>query len=238
MKYIKIITILIVALLCNFTSVQAHALVIETASKGEVGVEQEVKIYYSEFKDGTLEKVSDWYSNVADFKIWLIKPNAERVQLKTKAEDEHFRTVFTPENKGAYRLEISHMAEDPGDKTAYQFNAFAQVNVGEFTNLPVFSTSPDLVLLESNQVSEQSHNKSFRTYFKGEPKNGVSVAVFYPSGRIEELQTNEKGELEIDFSESGSYFLEATTFDEEEAGKTSKASYDSVWRVATQKISI
>ncbi|MDT0677672.1 hypothetical protein [Autumnicola musiva] len=239
MKNIKYPFILLAALFLNFISVQAHALVIDADAKGEINREHEVKVYYSEFKDGTLEKVADWYSNVADFELWLVKPDGKRIQLSTIPEDDHFKANFTPGQEGAYLLEISHVAEDPGDKTAYQFNAFAQVEVGGASGiLPVSSYSPDLVLLKEQQKENQVKNKSFKTIYKGEKKEGITVTVFYPSGKTEELKSDAGGNVQIDLSEKGNYFLEATSYNPDEPGETSKSSYTSVWRVATQKFSV
>ncbi|WP_152425063.1 hypothetical protein [Nafulsella turpanensis] len=203
------------------------------------GKKQEVRIYYSEFKDRTFEKVADWYSDVADFKLWLVQPNGKRVQLPTQAQEDHFTASFVPEQAGSYRLEIGHTAGDPGEGTAYQFNAFAQAWAGEpleAKRLPVGAAQPELVLAEELQLTAKPATKVFRSYFKGEPVGGISATLFLPSGKTETITSNAEGLLEVELKEKGIYFLEATTYHESEAGRTKKAPYQSVWRCATQKI--
>lgn len=217
----------------------AHALYIDTDSRGKAGQSQEVKVYYSEFADGTVENVADWYSDVKDFELWLVHPDGEKTQLETTAQEDHFTAHFVPEAKGTYRLEISHTAEDPGEKTAYQFNTFAQVYVGnKAVELPLTNNGPELYLLEKPKTKKSSGTKTFVTYFKGQPKGEVAATVFLPSGETQEVKSDAEGLLQIDFPEEGTYFIEATTYHEKEAGNTKKAPYESVWRCATQKIEI
>src|SRR5690606_26065531 len=131
MKINKPSFLVILFILLNTASLRGHALYIDTEANGKVAKTQEVKSYYSEFEDRSTEKVADWYSDVANFKLWLIQPDGARKQLSTSANEDHFVSEFTPDQKGNYRLEISHIAEDPGEGTAYQFNAFAEVQVGK-----------------------------------------------------------------------------------------------------------
>lgn len=236
---IKIAPFLIMLFLqMNAGLLHAHALYIDTETSGEVGKAQEVKIYYSEFEDRSIEKVADWYSDVASFKLWLILPDGTREQLSTSEKNDHFVSEFTPEQKGKYRLEISHIAEDPGKETAYQFNAFAEVQVGKSQGLPLLSQNPpDLILLESSPTKD-SNAKTYKTYFKGKPASNISTTVFLPSGEKKTLTSDGEGDLEVMLVEKGIYFLEATSFHKEESGKTKKAPYASVWRCATQKIEV
>ncbi|GHA37982.1 hypothetical protein GCM10007103_19450 [Salinimicrobium marinum] len=214
----------------------AHALYIDTNTEGTSGKIHEVKIYYSEFAERKAEKVTDWYSNVADFELWLVQPSGKRTKLSTTAHNNHYSANFTPEKNGAYRLEISHVAEDPGDGTAYQFNAFAPVMVGKKGKMiPVTTESPELVLAEEIQ-NINSSKRIFKTYFKGTQKEGITATLFLPSGETKEVKSNSEGILEVELDEKGIYFLEATTYHEDESGKTKKAPYKSVWRCATQKL--
>ena len=236
MKKFKFPLLLLISFLMNIAA-HAHALVIDTEVNGTPGKKQEVKIYYSEFADGTVEKVADWYSNVADFELWFVHPDGERTQLSTTKQEDHFKAHFTPKEKGAYRLEISHLAEDPGDGTAYQFNAFANVWAGNASEvLPVTSQNPELVLVEEQPPAQNSAVRIFKTYFKGEPKEGVTATVFMPSGKKQEVTSNSEGVITLNLEEKGAHFIEATTYHENESGETQKAPYKAIWRCATQKI--
>jgi hypothetical protein len=217
----------------------AHALYIDTETHGKAGKEQEVKIYYSEFADGKVEKIADWYSDVKDFQLWLVHPDGKKTTLATTAHEDHFTAHFTPESKGTYRLEISHTAEDPGESTAYQFNTFAHVYVGKkIAELPLTANGPELYLLEKPLAKKNAQTKTFVTYFKGQPTAGVTATLFLPSGETKEVVSNENGLVEVELPRKGTYFIEATTYHEEEAGRTKKAPYESVWRCATQKIEV
>ena len=194
-KY-PLLAILLLLLTCGWS--QAHALYIDTPTQGKTGKVQQVKIYYSEFADGTEENVADWYSDVTDLQLWLIHPDGGKTQWETTAKEDHFTASFTPVTKGTYRLEISHTAEDPGEKTAYQFNTFAEIHVGnKATELPLTTGGPDLYLLEKPQSKKNSGSKPFITYFKGQKKGRVAVTLFLPSGETKEVMSNEDGLLEV-----------------------------------------
>jgi len=236
MKNIKLILLFAFCFFLKTGIINAHALYIDVDKAGKTGKTHEVRVYYSEFEDRTNENISDWYSDVANFKLWLVGADGERVELSTVNKENHFYASFTPETKGIYRLEIGHTAEDPADGTAYQFNAFAQVYVGnEGEILPVTNESPDLVLIE-NSEKKDTISKTFKTYFNGIPVSDMKVTVFYPSGKKEEMKSDSEGTIEFGATEKGDYFLEATTYNEKEPGETNRSSYKSVWRVATYKI--
>ncbi|WP_020533174.1 hypothetical protein [Flexithrix dorotheae] len=216
----------------------AHALYIDTEVSGKIGTEHQVKIYYSEFEDRKNEQISDWYSDVPEFALWLVSPNGKRTQLKTKANVDHFTAKFKPKKEGIYRLEINHTAKDPGEGTAYQFNAYAQVLIGKHTSTPVVSKTNGLALIEEASSMEHQTNKIFKTYLNGNIKGNVKVTLFLPSGEKQELKSDSNGELKINFDETGTYFIEATTYNKDEAGKTKTTAYKSMWRCATQKLNI
>lgn len=239
MKKLLLPFVLLICLLFNAGMVSAHALYIDTSTKGKIGESQEVRVYYSEFEDRKAEKVADWYSDVAAFQLWLIHPDGEKTQLNTTSKEDHFVSSFTPEKKGAYRLEISHIAEDPGEETAYQFNAFAQVFVGKSSQTPDLTASgPDLVVIQASPDSKAKNVTTYKTYFKGEPKEGIEATLFLPSGGKKTFVSNATGVLELTLEEKGTYFLEATSFHKDESGETKKSPYKSVWRCATQKIEV
>ncbi|MEN7548795.1 hypothetical protein AAG747_12815 [Rapidithrix thailandica] len=236
------IKLLCLSFLLSFVSlsyVQAHALYIDTEGSGKLNTKQDVKVYYSEFEDRTNEQISDWYSDVAKFELWLIAPNGKKSKLKTSAQSDHFVAAFTPKKEGVYRLEIHHTAKDPADGTAYQFNAFAQVLIGKSSPVPpVGPNAIGLALIEESVSLKKQPAKIFKTYLNGDIKGDVSVTVFLPSGKEQKVKSNGKGELKINFDEEGIYFIEATTYNKGEAGKTKTTAYQSIWRCATQKISM
>lgn len=238
MKNIQVFIATVLLLLATIGDLQAHALYIDTDASGKVGEKQDVSVYYSEFEDRAVEKVADWYSDVAAFELWLVQPDGQRLKLNTVAKEDHFVSDFTPNQKGKYRLEISHTAADPGEETAFQFNAFAEVWVGKPTKEKLVTQNlPDLLLTEQT-LSKDPKVKTYLTYFKGKPAEGITTTLFLPSGKKKTFTSNAEGAFEINLDEKGTYFLEATSFQKKEAGTTQKAAYESVWRCATQKIEV
>ncbi|MEQ9439338.1 MAG: hypothetical protein RIG62_09830 [Cyclobacteriaceae bacterium] len=238
-KNIKGFCLLLLFSIVSLSSSYAHALYIDTEVTGKSGSSHAVKVYYSEFADRKDEKIKDWYSDVAAFELWVVAPDGKRSQLPTTAQDDHYVAKFVPEQQGIYRLEINHTAEDPGDGTAYQFNAFAHVQVGKASPTPpITGNSNVLALIEEGSSLKNDKTKTFKTYLNGELKGNVTTTVFLPSGETKEIESNAEGVLEIDLEEEGRHFLEATVYHKDEAGETKKATYKSVWRCATQKIDI
>lgn len=214
----------------------AHALYIDTNSEAKPGQTHEVNVYYSEFADRTHEKVADWYSDVAQFELWLVQPDGTRVLLETQIKNDHVSSSFTPKEKGVYRLEISHTTADVAEGTAYQFNAFAQVLVGTSNNVPsVAANGADFALVDENPSSE---NQSFKIYLNGQPEAEISATLFLPSGKTKVLKSNENGVFEFSSEEKGVHFLEATIYHETKKGATKKESFEALWRCATQKIEL
>ncbi len=238
MNFLKSILVLSLFLLGNIGLSFAHALYIDTKAKANLGETHQVDVYYCEFADLTKEKVADWYSDVAQFKLWLIQPDGTRSQLKTAPKDDHLSAHFTPTSQGVYRLEIEHTAADVADGTAYQFNAFAQVVVENSTPSAAVETSaPDLTLVQLPSSFNNS-TKQFKVFFKGNPKAGIAATLFLPSGKTKTLKSDAKGIISFTSSEKGLHFVEATTFHKNEAGKTTKEDYQAIWRAATQKLEL
>lgn len=237
MKSLKTALLLVLALIGFSSAGLAHALYIDTPSEGKLGEKQEVKVYYSEFADRTKEKVADWFSDAAEFELWLIHPNGERTLLQTTAHEGYLSADFTPAKKGVYRLEISHTTAEVPKETAFQFNAFANVKVGNKKKAAdISSKSADFSLI--NLSKEGKEDKKFRVYLNGQPKANVEVTLFLPSGETKKLKSDKKGYVSFTSNEKGVHFLEATIFHKTLGGKTKQDAYSSLWRCATQKIDL
>lgn len=77
MKKIKIIvTVLLLSL--SSSAAFAHALWIETTSKGKLGQKHVVKVFYGEFVAGERDSVAKWYSDVKDCSLWLVGPDQKK----------------------------------------------------------------------------------------------------------------------------------------------------------------
>ncbi|MDN3671040.1 DUF4198 domain-containing protein [Echinicola jeungdonensis] len=233
---IKFSLLLAIGLLLNLGQVMAHALWIETEMSGKKGYEQEVKIYYGEYEEGMIEDVADWYSDVKDFKLWLVGPNGEKTELETAAAEDHFKAKFTPEMDGIYRLQISHSAKDLGGDYLYQFNTATQVCVGDSKAIELKGEKTDLALLLTTPAKKSLKKElEFKTFFKGSPKAEVKVAAVSPKGWTKEFESDENGELSIETPWKGQYIIEAT-YTQETSGEHHGAPYQFIWRCATQSI--
>lgn len=207
---------------------QAHALWIHTASKSEIGIEHPYKIYYADYHENAIEPVAKWYSDVKEFELWLISPTGKKTKLETTATEEYFEGSFTPEESGEYRMQISHTA-DPGDsKTAYQFNAYAQIWVGK-GKAPALPDS-ELVLLR------KAKSDVLEVLFKGSSLPESELGILGPDSETQELKTGKKGKVNASLDAKGVYFAEVTHT--EKLPENDPSGLKAIWRCATQAIEI
>ncbi|QDH80539.1 DUF4198 domain-containing protein [Echinicola soli] len=224
------------AIFANLGLATAHALWIETAVDGKKGKEQQVKIFYGEYGEGVIEKVDDWYSDVKEFELWLIDPQGNKTLLETSPSSDHFNASFTPSMDGVYRLQIGHSAKDLGGEYIYQFNTASQVWVGKAKETSVEGPKTDLALVMTSPDKGGLKNPlHFKVLFKGEAKEGVTVAVDGPTGWSKEYTTDTNGEIVVETPWKGQYIVEAVDT-EETSGEHFGASYEFIWRCATQSI--
>ncbi len=64
-----------IALVLISVSGFAHALRIETAPVGAENKAHEIKVFYGELAEGQDEEFEKWYSDVKDFKLYLVSPS-------------------------------------------------------------------------------------------------------------------------------------------------------------------
>jgi len=228
--------LVIAALLFASIQVSAHALWIETAPSGAKGKAQDVKVFYGEYAEFSPEKVSDWYSDVKDFSLWLIGPDGGKTQLPVREAADHFAAAFTPEKDGIYTLLVSHSAKDLGGKTIYQFNTSATVSVGKSNNYNITAANTNPIKFN---LSGLSKNKTsvVTGYFNEKPAGDMYVTVFSPKGWTKQLQTNAEGKAEFTPEWSGTYLIEISRSDKE-TGEHHGKPYEGIWRCATYLVEI
>lgn len=231
MKRQVALTVLALFSICN---VFAHALWIETNPSGKKGVKQEVKIYYGEYSENAPEKISDWYSDVKEFELWLIQPGKEKIKLETTPGENYFSSSFVPDEDGQYLLVISHDAKDLGGKTKYQFNASASVKVGK--------AAPATTAVNSNpftfSVEQPVKNKpsTIKASFKNNPSEKFQATVFSPSGWNKEIKGTD-GAAQFVPEWKGTYMIEISRKDEEKGEHHGKP-FEAVWRCATNLVEV
>ncbi|MCW3466778.1 DUF4198 domain-containing protein [Chitinophaga nivalis] len=229
----KIKLLLSLLLVCCCSHVFAHMLWIETQLTGTKGKEQQVKIYYGEYTEHTPEKVSDWYSDVKTFTLWLIGPDKQKTKLTCTPGADHFTASFTPATDGVYTLAVSHDARELGGTTKYQFNASATVAVGKTAVATETVTGHELTAFTgAGKVFKVNKPVAVKTSFKSTPTEKIQVAVFSPSGWNTTIVTDAAGVATFVPLWPGKYMLEATNMHTED-GTLYENKYNGVWRNAT-----
>lgn len=208
--------------------VKAHALWIHTASSAEKGKEHPYKIYYADYHESAIEPVAAWYSDVKEFELWLISPSGKKTKLEPIARSEYFEGSFVPDEEGEYRMQISHIA-NPGDsKTAYQFNAYAQLWVGK--GISKKKVKPELALIRDGNSS------TCEVLFKGKPLVGGEVNVLGPDAETQVVKTGKRGKTRLDLKAKGIYFAEVSYT--EQLAENDTSGLKAIWRCATQVIQV
>lgn len=208
--------------------VKAHALWIHTSSKSEIGKKHHYKVYYADYHENAIETVAKWYSDVRGFELWLTSPSGKKTKLEPKATEEYFEGSFIPEEEGEYIMQISHTADPGQGKTAYQFNAYAQIWVGMGKSPALPET--DLALIRNAKSNE------LKVYYKGKGLAAGNIAILGPDAASQELKTGKKGKVSAKLDTKGLYFAEATHT--EKLPENHPSGLKAIWRCATQAIEI
>lgn len=219
-----------------FASLQisAHALWIETPAKGKKGQAQTVKVFYGEYAEFNPDRVADWYSDVKDFKLWLISPDGQKHQLETKQFENHFESSFTPAQDGAYTLVVSHEPKDLGGTTKYQFNSSASVLVGAVGKPVDTNPNPFKLAVEQGKPGQPVVVKGF---FNGAVADKFEATIFSPKGWTKQIKADAEGKVVFVPEWKGTYMIEISRYDKS-AGKHNNADYDGEWRCATNLIEV
>ena len=208
--------------------VKAHALWIHTSSTSEIGKKHSYKVYYADYHDNAIEPVAKWYSDVKEFELWLISPSGKKTKLDPTATETYFQGSFIPDEEGQYTMQISHTADPAGSKTAYQFNAYAQICVGK--EKAAVQPVSDLVLVRNPKSSD------LEVLYKGKALPEGELAILGPDEETQELKTGKKGKVKADFEKRGTYFVEVTHT--EKLPVNDPSGLQAIWRCATQAIEI
>lgn len=213
----------------------AHALWIETNPTGKPGKEQHVKVFYGEPASGIPDQVTDWWSNVNQFELWLIKPDGTKEQLTLDSRDDHFAASFTPSGAGLYTLSISHDVAELAGGTQYQFNATAIVRVGNASANPDYAAAGAELYLYANPASTFRKGRELAVSCHGPegPSAEAYLTAFAPSGRSKSFQADASGKGSFVPEWTGTYLIEAGK-GEEVTGKP----YETIYRITTLRVHV
>ncbi|KAA0991375.1 DUF4198 domain-containing protein [Dyadobacter aurulentus] len=220
------------------TQLFAHALWIQTAPTGKAGQKQSVKIIYAEPGDKP-EKLSEWYSDVKEFELWLTTPDNKKTKLATVAGEDHFTSEFTPTQDGVYTLSVGHTAKELGGETVYQFNASALVTVGKASvgNDPSLNKNELSVFADPAKTYKVNSPLTLKSLFKNTSNEKLYVSIASPSGWSKQISTDEQGLADFTPIWPGTYYIEVSK-SWKETGKLHGKDYKSFWRSATLLVEV
>ncbi|MGV3705500.1 MAG: DUF4198 domain-containing protein [Arcticibacter sp.] len=216
----------------------AHALWIETPGTGKKGQPQEVKIFYGEYASNEREQLSEWYSDVKEFTLWLTAPGKEKVQLSKTPGADFYSASFIPEQDGVYLLTVSHVAKDLGGTTKYEFSSVAAVAVGK-TSVVDHRSIPNTINVLAGEARTYKMNATvqLKAVLNGQPLANKPVSVFSPEGWSKEFITDANGHVAFTPLWPGRYVLELSNF-EKTTGTHNGQTYTAAWQGATSSLEV
>ncbi len=211
----------------------AHYLWVETHSRGKVGEEHEIRIYFGEYTYGVTEKVEDEaYSKVKDFTLWVVNASGKKTKLKPKSRATYYLAAFTPEAEGTYTVMLDNDNIDVIDYSQYDFGIFkthyhavAKVQVGEKLSETVAGNQAGVTV---KNVPAEAGMIKLQVIYKNEalPKN--EVKVFVADQWSKTLETDENGYVSFNLPWPTKYIVEITK-KEEVPGNYRGTDYKFIW---------
>lgn len=223
--------LLLGALLCAGVNVFAHAIWIETSSKGTKGKQQNVQIYFGEYAENERDSTAKWFSNLRDIQLYLIAPDGTKQKLDTHAETNHMAAAFTPAKEGTYTLAVSHTVAD----------IYAESKIEYYTTAAVFVNSKETKALQAAtalavqpDVAAASVGKpvALNVWYNQSGVDNAKVVISSPGGWQKTVHSNAKGAASFVPDVKGLYQVEAIRVDKTPGTHNGKA-YKSVTHLVT-----
>jgi len=216
----------------SVSSAFAHALWIETSSKGKKGQAQEVKVFFGEYESNEPDSATKWFSNLKEFSLVLTAPDGKTQILKASPDVHFFKTTFTPDQDGTYKLSIVHEVAAVFEHAKIEYYAFADVSVGNGkvnSNYPVaaaLTVRPDKNALKTGDASVHQviYNKA--------PFAKQKLTLVGPDRKAQQPETDADGKFTFKPEQKGNYFIEAFTEDKT-PGQLNGKDYEKVWHLVT-----
>ena len=216
------------------TTTYAHALWIETNSKGVKNTLQSIKVYYGEYASKELESIDKWYSDVRDFKLILTSPSNQKIELSKRASTDHYIAEFTPTEEGTYTLSISHTTKDLSKTSLYAFSSVAFVHISGKPN-PTISNK---FYVKVDPLGYTVGNTVEATVIKeNKPQIDAEVIVMSQEGWSKTFKTDREGKVKFPALWKGNYVIEASIGENAE-GEWNGKPFTYVWEGTTTFITV
>ncbi len=231
MKTVYVIFLWAISFLVTY-DVQAHALWLETNPVGKSGKSQQVRVYYGEPSEGVVDNVSEWWSDVGAFTLWLYLPDGTRQQLPVQAQADHYAATFVPEQAGLYALRVDKPVKETFDGHQYQFNCTALVVVGKDPANEHAALGEEFRLFP-DAAGQKTVGKSIGVLatVDGKPVAELEVTVFSPNGWSKTFHTDDKGVFVFVPDRKGQYLVEAMNSTDVDNGDVKHIHRISTWSV-------
>lgn len=226
------ISLLLLLIAFSVSSAFAHALWIETSSTGKKGQAQEVKVFFGEYESKEPDSAKKWFSNLKEFSLVLTAPNGTTKVLTATPDVLFFKTSFTPDQDGTYKLSIVHEVADVYEHAKIEYYAFADVAVGNAKNNLSFPSNAALTIRPEKASLKAGETTTHELVYNKAPFAKQKVSIINPDWTKQEAETDAAGKYTFKAAQKGNYFLEAFTEDKT-PGTLHDKSYDKVWHLVT-----
>tara|TARA_R110002050_G_scaffold300276_1_gene468479 strand:+ start:57645 stop:58361 length:717 start_codon:yes stop_codon:yes gene_type:complete len=218
----------------------AHYLWLETNPDGQIGIEQNIKVYFGEYTYGLTEKVKgDAFSNVKDFTLWIIDQQGYKTKLEVTPFEDYYLAKFTPTSNGTYTVALNNNNIDVIDYTQYDFGIFkthyhsvTKIQVGKKTNETVTINKNGITVKD---ISKNKEDITLQVLFKNKPLAKNELKVFVADLWSKTLETDENGLVSFKLPWKTKYIIETTT-KEEVPGEYKGEKYEFIWHCVTYSI--
>lgn len=166
--------------LCCFAWMQAHTVWIETNTKGKLNQKQDIKIFFGELEAPTPTR--KWFSDIKDLEVKIVSPSGKETIVKEKIQnDYHYTSVFTPTEKGVYKISVNHLVKDTHRKMKITYQSVAFVNVDTKDTNVKFGQNP-LEISVKNKTPKVKEDYSIQLFSKGEAKAKEKLKIVADNG--------------------------------------------------------
>jgi len=199
---------LVITLLLLITQLFAHAhtIWIEASNKGQIGKEQQVKIFFGEYSDGKPTKTAKWFSDLKDYKLMMTAPDGKVTELNKNQDSAFYFANFTPDQEGVYTFWLDHEVKDVFKDMKITYTAGTYVSV-KGKQQAIVGKGRYQVMLPNAQKSN-----AIIVLKDGKPYAGATVNLEQVGNKDGiPVQTDKDGKLLLPKGLNGNYLLELST---------------------------